>query len=399
MKRILPFLIVILTLSLAACAGKPAGESPDIAQAVSATQTKMAWEASVDAARQTEEANSAAPDSESSQEVPETESSPEAPETESASASPQQEIVHSMVPEVSHKELANTYLTDFNSIDYAAEGITYSDQFFVNRYERPFTVGMAEYRSYLDITLSEMYVTPPWIYVDVNFSDILPESSAALYSLELDLDVDGRGDYLVQAGLPSAEEWTVEGVTVLEDTNNDVGGDLPQFTEELPQDALGDGFDGVVFENGVGEDPDLAWVRRNPDDPTMLQFAFKSALTGNTGFLWSVWADEGLQAPGMRDYNDRFTFEQAGSPYPDHQYYPIQDINLLDSTCRSWYGFEPRGNEANICQIYTPGTGYKLCVTYNFGAQSVTYCDSMCQPECPDNVSPPLSCQKCTLPE
>lgn len=393
MKSMLPLFIVILTLLLGACAETPAGESPDIAQAVSATQTKMAWEASVDAARQTEEANNAVQDSESTQ---------EAPESESAPASPQPEIVHTTFPEDSHKELANTYLTDFNSIDYADEGITYSDQFFMNRYERPFTVEMGEYKSYLDIVLSEMFVTPPWIYVDVNFSDDMPDSSAALYSLELDLDVDGRGDYLVQAGLPSAGDWTVEGVTVLEDTNNDVGGDLPQFTEELPQDAQGDGFDSVIFENGVGEDPDLAWVRRNPDDPTMLQFAFKSALTGNTGFLWSVWADDRLQDPGLRDYNDHFTFEQAGSPYPEHQYYPIQEVNLLDSTCRSWYGFEPLGNEVGLCQVYTPGTGYKVCfVDYGSGN---TYCDNTCQEKCPSGLpitfgSGVYKCQKCTMPE
>jgi hypothetical protein len=315
--------------------------------------------------------------------------------------------MHEMIPDANHKELANTYLTDFNSIDYAQEGITYGDQFFMNRYERPFTVEMAEYRSYLDIIFSEMFVSPPWIYVDVKFSDDLPESNNALYSLELDLDVDGRGDLLVQASLPSDGDWITDGVIVLEDSNNDVGGETPQLTEVMPEEQQGDGFDRVIFDSGTGDDPDLAWVRRNPEDPSILQFAFKSDLTGNTGFLWSVWADEGLQDPGKRDYNDRFTFEEAGSPYPEHQFYPIRQINLLDSTCRSWYGFEPTGNEVGLCQIYAPpkekgGNGYRLCIRYTSGRVSFVQCSDVCSPSCPGEgkISDSLEafCQRCTLP-
>lgn len=377
-------IVVILLLSLSAC-GETGGEFDiDIAQSVAATQTKMAWEASVEAARQTEAAEDTA--------------------MEEPAPTPEPEVVHQMVPEAEHKELANTYLTDFNSIDFAEEGITYGDQFFINRYERPFTLEMTEYRGYLDLIRADMFVTPPWIYVDIFLADSMPETSGALYALELDLDIDGRGDYLIQFPAPGAAEWSVERVTVLEDSNEDVGGDNPLLTEQLTEDLLGDGYDRVVFEGGVGEDPDLAWVRRSSEDPTMLQIAFKSALTGNTGFLWSVWADEGLRDPAQAEYNDRYTFEEAGSPYPEHQFYPIQEISLLDSTCRSWYGFEPQGNELGICQVYTPGSGFKVCYSYATGPTVLTRCDSICQEECPRGIPYSVggfsvTCQKCTMPE
>lgn len=384
MKKLALFLLMTILLgSLSACGGKAGESDQDIAQSVAATQTKMAWEASVETARQTEEAAAAA--------------EPE--------PTPEPEIVHLMLPD-GPGDAFNSFLTDFNSIDYAEEGITYGDQFFMNRYERPFTVEMVEYRGYLDIIRVDLDFSPPWFYLNVHLADDLPESSGALYAVELDLDVDARGDYLIQAPLPPASgDWTVEGVTVREDSNEDVGGEVPLITEELPEDQQGDGFDLVIFDSGQGEDPDLAWVRRHPEDAKILQFAFKSDLAENTGFLWNVWADEGLRDPSLADYNDRFTFEQAGSPYPEHQFYPIQEISLLDSTCRSWYGFEPEGNEVGLCQVHTSGRGYKICLTYTTGRYSFTNCDTVCLEECPAGLPRRISdnmemyCERCTLPD
>ena len=90
-------------------------------------------------------------------------------------------------------------------------------------------------------------------------------------------------------------------------------------------------------------------MRRNSQDDTSLQIAFKGSIAGDGGFLWSIWADEGLKAPGLFDCNDRFTFEEAGSPYPDHKCHPIQGIYLVDSTCRPYYGFTPSGDEPGLC--------------------------------------------------
>ena len=193
-------ILMILIMFIAACSGKGQEDRDLVAEGVAATLTKQAWMEEVESARQTEEADP-----------------PDTPEPEP--------VVHEMIPEEPTEKI-NTYLTDFNSIDHAYDGFTYGDQFFINRYERPFTVGMEEYRGYLDIILGNMMVNPPWIYVDVFLADDMPESSEASYSIELDLDVDGRGDFLIQSMMPVTDEWTVNGVRVFEDTDGDVGGEI-----------------------------------------------------------------------------------------------------------------------------------------------------------------------------
>jgi hypothetical protein len=370
--------LFILLLGITGCSSDQSSDLEDaVAAGVSATQTKIAWEASVEAAQQTEAAQE---------------------DTEPPTDTPEPEIVHLMYPE-EPSETSNTYVTDFNSIDFAQEGITYSDQFFVNRYERPFTQEMEEYKGYLDLILTNIKVNPPWLYADIFLADELPEESSAIYSLEFDTDEDGRGDYLVSAAMPLDDMWTVRGVVVLEDGNEDVGGSNPLLADPPEESTDYDGYEIELFREGQGEDPDLAWVRRNPMDDTSLQIAVKLPLLGGGGFFWSVWADEGLTDPALADYNDRFNFEQAGSPYPDHQYYPIQQINLVDSTCRSWYGFEPEGDEVGICQIYTPGEGYRLCLTYVIGSTPYTVCNDVCNPNCPPNLPSGYFCRSCTLSE
>jgi hypothetical protein len=155
----------------------------------------------------------------------------------------------------------------------------------------------------------------------------------------------------------------------------------------------------VVFQEGLGDDPDLAWVRLNPEEPNSLEIAFKADLTKKTGYLWVIWADEGLQDPSRADYNDQFIFDEAGSPYPEHRYYPIQAIYQVDSTCRSWYGYEPVGDEVGICQIYEPGQGYRLCVRYAIGPTYITVCSDTCAPECPAELPFNYFCEPCTIEE
>lgn len=382
--------ISLLLFSLSAC-GEPEGIEDEVALAVAQTQTKQAWEESVESVQQTAEAGEIA-----TQEVEEPTDAPEPTDPPKPTKTPEPEIIHVEVPG-NPAEKINSFVTDFNSSDYAEELVTYGDQFIINRYERPFTQEMGEYRGYLDIIRANLrFSLPPWIYVEVFLAEPLPDTSAALYGIELDLDIDGRGDYLILAQQPPGEEWTVEGVTVLEDTNEDVGGVMPLLTEELTEELVNDGYDRAIFQEGRGEDPDLAWVRLNSKDPASLEFAFKVDLTKKTGFLWVIWADEGLQDPSWADYNDRFTFEEAGSPYPEHRYYPIQGIYLVDSTCRSWYGLEPEGDEIGICQVYESGEGFRLC--YSPLTHAGIYCSPECLPECPEELSANYFCQPCTMP-
>jgi hypothetical protein len=320
-------------------------------------------------------------------------------DTETPEPTETPEIVHEMVPG-EPLEISNTYLTDFNSFDFAGEGFTYGDQYLINRYERPFTKEMLEYHGYLDLILVNLKVNPPWTYAELFLADELPEEGEATYSLELDLDEDGRGDILVSALLPISDEWTVDGVRVYEDKDGDVGGENPLIPDPVVETLTG--YEELIFDSGLGDDSDLAWVRRHPEDPTALEIAYKTDLTQNAGYLWSVVADEGLQEPGMADYNDWFSLPEAGSPFPEHEYHPIQEIYLVDSTCRSWYGYEPEGGEIGLCQQYIkegPDKGWKLCYTAVYGSTSATQCDNVCMKSCPDNLPRGFSCEPCNLPK
>jgi hypothetical protein len=394
-KRLILVIIIqiILSLFLAACSGKePVVDL--VAQGVAATLTKQAWDEEMEAARQTDEAVVEEPEPA----LPEP-ASPEPATPEPATPEP---IVHEMIPG-EPTELSNTFVTDFNSIDNAHQGFTYGDQYLINRFERPFTVEMKEYRGYLDLILANMKVNLPWFYIDIYLADVLPEQSEALYSIVLDLDEDNRGDIIIQALMPEGSDWTVDGVWILKDSNEDVGGIQPLISD--PPDENLTGFDTVIFEEGRGADPDLAWVRRNPADETSIQIVFKQSIPGGGGFLWSVWADEGLNDPGLFDYNDRFIFEDAGSPFPDHEYHPIQAVYLVDSTCISWYGFDPEGDELGLCQMHIEerpengsngSNGSKVCYFVKPPAP-VVRCLPTCYASCPD-IPADWWCEGCKLP-
>jgi len=60
----------------------------------------------------------------------------------------------------------------------------------------------------------------------------------------------------------------------------------------------------VIFNQGQGDDTDLAWARIDPQNPNTVDFAFKQSLAGPS-FMWGVWADAGLKNPGKFNYNDR----------------------------------------------------------------------------------------------
>ena len=192
-----------------------------------------------------------------------------------------------------------------------------------------------------------MKVTTTWIYVIIYLAEDLPGEGSMKYGLELDLDENGRGDILIQTGIPANMEWSVNGIQVYLDLDGDVGGDAPMEPDHL--NSTRTGYEVMLFDSGEGDDPDLVWSRRDPEANNQLQFAIKYDLTGNGGFMWSAWADGGLKAPDYFDYHDLYTEETAGSPYPGSPLYPIKSLALFDNTCRSYFGFTPTGNEPGLC--------------------------------------------------
>ncbi len=226
------------------------------------------------------------------------------------------------------------------------------ESFATNRFERPFNANsMDVYFPDLDITKARLFRDSQWIFVNILL--IGPNSAGGLqggYGAEFDLDLNGRGDVLIMAGKPGPA-WSTDRVRVWKDDNHDVGGAHP-IQSDAP--VNGDGYETLVFDQGVGADPDLAWARISPTDPNSAQLAFKrSLINDDDAYLWGAWAmNEATLNPAWFDYNDHFTAEQAGSPLLEvTQYYPIKAFAEVDNTCRWVVGFTPTGTEPGICPV------------------------------------------------
>lgn len=242
-----------------------------------------------------------------------------------------------------------SYMTDRSSAALAGERRSIADNLDINLLERPFTANVMDYRGYLDINRGELSIGAPWIYVTVFLEQAPPAGTAAVYGVEVDIDIDGRGDWLIVGAAPPTADWTTNGVRVLRDTNNDVGGTHP-MAADAP--AGGNGYDELVFDQGQGADPDAAWIRLAPGGASKVQMAFKYAAIGSPDkWTWGVWADEGVNKPEWFDYNDHFTAAEAGSPTSGSSNYPIKALAAVDNTCRWGVGFTPVGTEPGICPV------------------------------------------------
>lgn len=344
-------MVLLVLVLLAGCnfggSGGPLSLEEAVQAGVQATLTKEAWLEGVEVARKTAIAAEGIPTGTADG------SGAGLRITDTPYPTPQATLTPTLKPAGDHvltpgkpKERVDTYLVDYNSHDYAADRITYGDNYKANILERPFTANEMDYLGGIDIIRANMKVTTTWIYVILFLAEDLPSEGTYKYGLELDLDENGRGDYLIQTGLPAGEDWSVSGVQVYQDLDKDVGGEKPM----VPDHGSGrTGYEILIFDSGEGDDPDLVWTRRDPAASNQLQFAFKYELTGNTGFLWSAWADAGLKAPDYFDYQDLYNEETAGSPYPGSPLYPIKSLALFDNTCRSYFGFTPKGNEPGLC--------------------------------------------------
>jgi hypothetical protein len=242
------------------------------------------------------------------------------------------------------------YVTDRSSASFAAEKRTIGDNFNSNLLERPFTSQEMNYLPYLDITRGEVSTVSPWMYFTIFLEEGPPAEAIAMYGLEIDLNLNGRGDRFIQAVAPPSSEWTTDGVQAFKDANFNVGGGKPMLAEQPPQ--TGDGYEVMLFDQGIGDDPDLAWVRIAPGHPDRIQIAFKLSFIGNDDeFTWNVWTDEGVQHPDWFDYNDHFSVAEAGSPVSTSSYYPLNALAAVDNSCRWTYGFDAIEPIPGLCSI------------------------------------------------
>lgn len=207
----------------------------------------------------------------------------------------------------------------------------------------------------VDIGTFQVTSDTNWYYVFITLIGTNPNDPINIdYGVEINKNKDGYGDTLIWAEPPYATTWTTQGVKVYTDPNHDTGGASPVRSDAKPDVPYpGDGYESVIFNQGIGADPDLAWVRINPQNPAMVEFAFKIALAGKS-FLWGVWADAGLKDPSKFNYNDRFTAAEAGSPLAKDPNYPIKAIYAVDNTCWLPVGFNPTGEEPRLCPLNIP---------------------------------------------
>jgi hypothetical protein len=212
---------------------------------------------------------------------------------------------------------------------------------------------MDVYYSEIDIQHMELAEDTEWVYATITLKG--PDKDGhftGVYGLEIDVDLDGRGDFLILATNPLAGDWSTDGAQVWTDTNNDVGN---HTVVESDPPQTGDGYDKLLFDRGLGGDPDTAWSRVSPDNPNSIQIAVKKSLFNDTAYLWGVWAGKSLD-PAWFDLVDHFTFAEAGSPIVDYEvYYPLKALSEVDNTCRLPAGFQPLGSEPGLCNSATPG--------------------------------------------
>ncbi len=259
------------------------------------------------------------------------------------------EISHSTIP--GNPGSPDQTKDEIDTSNTAGQKIALGDSFRLGNFERPFTQDVMDYKKendLLELSLAEdddFYIFSLEI---VGPGDVGYPSAA--YGIEFDSDNDGRGDVLLWAKGGDYAEWTIEGVTVLRDSNDDVGGSRPV----LPDNDEGNGYDEVLFSNEVLNDPDAAWQRLDPNSGSVIQLAIKKGMVGGSRFFWKAWADSGLADPAKFDYNDSFSEEQAGSPNENSNLYPIGQLNLMDSTCWIAYKFNATGKELGGCYQLQP---------------------------------------------
>jgi len=229
----------------------------------------------------------------------------------------------------------------------------YGDSYDIYRMERPFTQDMT-YIPDMDIVTYNVQITDEWIYVSIQLIGNEPNNEMGIhYGVELDLNGDGFGEYIIWSNPPYTAEWSTNGVQVFADDNHDTGG-LSAALSDAPLD--GDGYETKIFDSGTGDDPDLAWVRAYAGRQATIQFAFKKSLSG-ASFLLGVLADAGLRDVSQMYYNDRFTEDEAGSPEKNEKEYPLKALYAFDNACREAYNYNAIGYEPLLCPRDEPTPG------------------------------------------
>lgn len=264
-------------------------------------------------------------------------------------------LAHALIPgELPGKVIANAWDQD-SSTTAARKMAPGGDRFSLGIYERPFnSTTMDTYYPDLDITGFSLQQDDTWLYVTILLQEGAAEKGlSGRYGFELDVDVDGQGDFLLLGFTPASTDWSTDGVQIWQDANHNAGNDRPVESNPPQQ---GDGYELNVFDQGQGSDPDAGWGRISPDNASQVQFALKLSLFNNDpSFTCWAWAGADQLNPALFDLNDVHTQEEAGSPIVGYFYYPLGSLSQIDNTCRVFVGGQLEGNSLGLCGSSVPG--------------------------------------------
>jgi hypothetical protein len=222
------------------------------------------------------------------------------------------------------------------------------DEYSLGRFERPFDQKM-DYLAGLDIVRAEMNRSGDgWVYFSIFFEGPLVPPPA-VYGVELDTNIDGRGDLLVQALAPKSSKWSEDGIKVWWDSDGDVGGKVIARSDS--HGYRGSGYETLKIDHSLNRDNGKVWSRIVPDSRQMLQIAvFEELIGGKDGkFSWKPYTDGVPYPPSQYDLNDYYLLEQAGSPLMGERDYPLKAVYAVDNTCRRLSGLYPSGREQGVC--------------------------------------------------
>ena len=240
------------------------------------------------------------------------------------------------------------------------------DNFNKALYERPFNAGKQDvYFPEVDIIDSDFQLGTPWVYSSIVLAGVSTTTKKldGSYAIEVSVNDKGFGDFLIIANQPNVGVWTTDGVQIYQDKNHDV--DNPAFTVQNAN--AGNGFETLIFDEGKGDDGDLAWVKIDSNSPNTLWFAFKSSLINNKSWaLRRSLASKDKIDPSKLDYYQFMTEDQAGNPIPNSSNYPLKGLSEMDSTCRVAINFYPNLNVPGLCPI-APTEGPHVSAPNNSG--------------------------------
>lgn len=219
------------------------------------------------------------------------------------------------------------------------------DEFTNGRFERPFDQNM-NYIPSVDIEKAEL-VRPEngWAYFTIYLEET-PAPPPAVYGIQLDLNIDGRGDYMITFHAPSSTTWVEDNIKMNWDSDGDVGGQIINRSD--PKGFKGSGFESIKIDTAAGKNTVKIWIRLIDKG---IQIAVHEDILGgkNPKFTWQPFAEGQAFPLSQFDLNDYYSTSIAGSAIAGDSNYPLKELFGIDNTCKGLSGLTPSGTEQGVC--------------------------------------------------